>query len=53
MIYGIGTDIIQISRIRNTLNRFGNRFVRRVLSTREIEEYNKYTRDKAQFLASR
>lgn len=53
MICGIGTDIIKISRIQKTFSRFGNQFVNRILSARELREYNVYTRDKAQFLASR
>ena len=53
MIAGIGTDLVSISRIAKTLNRFGDQFVNRILSIRELGEYAKYTRDKAQFLASR
>jgi len=43
MIYGIGTDIIQISRIEKTLQERGDRFLRRVFTDAEIE----YCRDKA------
>ncbi|CBK22116.2 uncharacterized protein [Blastocystis hominis] len=53
MIYGIGTDLVQLSRIARTWNRFGDRFVRRILSPREIVEFERYTQPKAQFLASR
>lgn len=53
MISGIGTDCVKISRIAKTLSKFGSQFVNRILSTKEIDEYNRYTRDKAQFLASR
>ncbi len=33
----IGTDIVQISRIENSLNKFGERFKKRFLSPLEIE----------------
>lgn len=53
MIYGIGTDLVQLSRIAHTLDRFGDRFVRRILSPLEIAEFERYTQPKVQFLASR
>ncbi|KAK8818239.1 holo--carrier protein synthase [Blastocystis sp. ATCC 50177/Nand II] len=53
MIFGIGTDLVKVSRIASTLNRFGSQFVNRILSPREREEFDTYTRDKSQFLASR
>ncbi|MDH4481873.1 MAG: holo-ACP synthase [Rhodoferax sp.] len=36
MIYGIGTDICDIRRIRASLERHGDRFAERVLSEREL-----------------
>ena len=53
MIFGFGTDLVKVSRIASTLNRFGSQFVNRILSPREREEFDTYTRDKSQFLASR
>jgi holo-[acyl-carrier protein] synthase len=57
MIYGIGTDIIQISRIEAALARNGERFAEKVLGP---EEFEKYRRRKAKveargirFLATR
>jgi len=38
MIIGIGNDLIDISRIERTLNRFGDRFVRRVYTNVEREK---------------
>jgi len=35
MIYGIGIDIVQISRIEGALDRWGDRFVRRVFTPSE------------------
>ena len=37
MILGIGTDLVNIKRIRKVLNRFGDRFEKRVFSELEIE----------------
>ncbi len=36
MILGIGTDLIEISRIRNSMERFGDRFLARVYTPEEI-----------------
>ena len=40
MIYGIGTDICDIRRIRATLARRGERFVERVLGAAEAEVFS-------------
>ena len=37
MILGIGTDLVNIKRIRKVLDRFGERFEKRVFSNHEIE----------------
>lgn len=39
MIYGIGTDIVQISRIEDALARHGDRFAEKVLGPQELEKY--------------
>lgn len=41
MIYGIGTDIIQISRIEAALGRHGDRFAEKILGTEELEKYRR------------
>ena len=41
MIYGIGTDIVLISRIRDLLERYGERFARRVLGPEELVEFHR------------
>jgi holo-[acyl-carrier protein] synthase len=41
MIYGIGTDIVLIERIRGLLGRYGERFARRVLGPDELAEYHR------------
>ncbi len=39
MIYGIGTDICDVRRIRASLTRFGPRFAQRILSQAEYATY--------------
>lgn len=39
MIYGIGTDIVEIGRVSELLQRFGDRFAARILSEDEWAEY--------------
>lgn len=39
MIYGIGTDIVQISRIEAALARSGPRFAEKILGPEELEKY--------------
>jgi len=40
MIYGIGTDIVQISRIEGALARNGERFAQRILGPEELVKYH-------------
>ena len=39
MIYGIGTDIVQISRVEAALARSGERFAEKILGPQEMEKY--------------
>jgi holo-[acyl-carrier protein] synthase len=41
VIYGIGTDIIQISRIEAALQRYGDRFAARILGAQELEKFHR------------
>jgi holo-[acyl-carrier protein] synthase len=52
MIYGIGTDIVEVSRIEESLARFGESFAQRILSEREWLEFEQ-SQIKARFLAKR
>ncbi|MEK7709091.1 MAG: holo-ACP synthase [Pseudomonadota bacterium] len=52
MIYGIGTDIVESSRIAQSLDRFGERFARRILTDSEWSEYHSSSKP-VLFLASR
>ena len=52
MIFGIGTDIVQTSRMQRNLARFGERFARRMLSEDEYADFER-SGDKANFLSRR
>lgn len=41
MIFGVGTDIVELSRIQATYDRFGDHFVRRILMQEELELFEK------------
>lgn len=41
MIYGIGTDIVEVRRIVDLLARYGERFARRVLGPEELAEFRR------------
>ncbi|MGB7300233.1 MAG: holo-ACP synthase [Burkholderiaceae bacterium] len=41
MIYGIGTDIVIVARIEKLIERWGDRFPRRVLGPDELTEYQR------------
>ncbi len=40
MIYGIGTDLVDPSRIARSLERYGERFARRILTKNEWPDYS-------------
>ena len=52
MIFGIGTDIVEYARIEKMLARYGARFAERVLSERELTEYQR-SANPARLLAKR
>jgi len=52
MISGIGTDIVQINRIRENLEQHGERFAKRILSDNEFQDFEKHKTQHA-FLAKR
>ncbi len=54
MIRGIGTDVVSIPRIEQALGRFGERFVRRILTEAERERFERLgERVRASHLAKR
>ena len=52
MIVGIGTDIVSIERIQQALDRFGERFVNRILTPTECARFER-TRARASHFAKR
>lgn len=52
MIFGIGTDIVEMSRMQSTWERFGEHFARRILMDEEMELFER-TKQPARFLAMR
>jgi holo-[acyl-carrier protein] synthase len=52
VIYGIGTDIIEIPRIARSLERFGERFARRILCGPELARFASHKQPVA-YLAKR
>jgi holo-[acyl-carrier protein] synthase len=52
MIYGIGTDLVEPSRIARSLDRYGKRFARRILTNGEWLEFMNSGKQ-AMFLAKR
>ena len=52
MIYGVGTDLIEIPRIARALERFGDRFARRILCESELKRFRAHKQPVA-YLAKR
>lgn len=52
MIYGVGTDVVEIARIEAALERFGERFARRILCEPELRRFRGH-RQPAAYLAKR
>ena len=52
MIFGVGTDIVELSRIQATYDRFGDQFVQRILMDEELQLFKK-SKWPVRFLAMR
>jgi len=52
VIYGVGTDVVEIERIRKALSRWGDRFAQRVLCEPELKRFRAH-RVPANYLAKR
>jgi len=52
MIFGIGTDIVEVSRIGASIEEFGDAFAKRILADSELASYQQ-SQIKARFLAKR
>lgn len=42
MIFGVGTDVVEIERIRKALERWGERFAQRILCAPELGRFRKH-----------
>jgi holo-[acyl-carrier protein] synthase len=52
MIYGVGTDLIEIPRVERVLARFGERFAQRILCEPELKRFRGH-RQPVHYLAKR
>lgn len=52
MIYGVGTDLIELRRVARVLERYGERFARRILCDPELERFRCH-RQPVAYLAKR
>ncbi len=52
MIYGVGTDLIEIRRVERVLARFGDRFARRILCEPELRRFRAH-KQPVHYLAKR
>jgi holo-[acyl-carrier protein] synthase len=52
VIFGVGTDVVEIERIRKALERWGERFARRILCPPELKRFQSH-RQQANYLAKR
>ena len=52
MIYGIGTDIVEVARIEASINQFGDDLAKRILAESEFKSYMD-SNIKPRFLAKR
>lgn len=53
MIYGIGIDLVDISRIKKAMDRKGNRFAKKILTDKEISLAPSLDEKKVEYIASR
>lgn len=52
MIFGIGTDIVRVARMQQSLDKHGERFARRILTEHELVGYQRANKP-ANYLAKR
>ncbi|MEI6090384.1 MAG: holo-ACP synthase [bacterium] len=53
MIYGIGTDLCEVNRIKQSIEKYGDKFVKRVFTPTEIEYCDLYKDKKYVHYAAR
>lgn len=52
MIFGIGTDIVHVQRMRENIDKYGDKFAKRILTEVELSDYTNKS-NRAGFLAKR
>ena len=52
MIYGVGTDVVEIARVKAVLEKYGERFARKILCESELRRFRAH-RLPANYLAKR
>jgi holo-[acyl-carrier protein] synthase len=52
MIYGVGTDVVEIARVKAVLEKYGERFAQRILCEPELKRFKSH-RLPASYLAKR
>lgn len=52
MIFGVGTDVVEVGRIAKALERWGDKFAERVLCESELKRFSRH-RLRANYLAKR
>jgi holo-[acyl-carrier protein] synthase len=52
VIFGVGTDVVEIDRIRKAVERWGERFAERILSPSELKRFQSH-RQPVNYLAKR
>jgi len=52
LIFGVGTDLVELSRVESIFQRFGEHFARRILMDAELELFAR-SKDPVRFLAMR
>ena len=52
MIYGVGTDIVRVSRMQENIEQYGDKFSNRILTANELNDFKDAPRP-AHFLAKR
>jgi len=53
MIYGLGTDIVEVDRIKNSIEKYGNKFLNKVFTEIEISYCESYKDTKYPHYAAR
>ncbi len=52
VIFGVGTDIVELARVQSIYDRYGDRFVKRILMPEEIDLFRR-SKQPVRFLAMR